>query len=89
KAPARLQLLAENGQVLAEVRGDGDLTAQWLPPLAETLELKARLLDARGKLLAEGPVPVVVEETLPLQVRGRFSAPSFDVRVLNDLLAGS
>lgn len=89
KAPARLQLLAENGQVLAEVRGDGDLTAQWLPPLAETLELKARLLDARDKLLAEGPVPVVVEETPPLQVRGRFSAPSFDVRVLNDLLAGS
>ncbi len=89
KTPARLQLLAENGQVLAEVRGSGDLTAQWLPPLAETLELKARLYDDKNKLLAEGPVPVVVEETPPLQVRGRFSTPSFDLRVLNELLAGS
>ena len=87
--PARLQLLAENGQQLAEVRGSGDLTVQWLPPLAETLELKARLFDEKNKLLAEGPVPVVVVESPPLQVRGRFSAPSFDLRVLNELLAGS
>lgn len=89
KTPARLQLVAENGQVLAEARGDGALTVDWLPPLAETLDLKARLLDAQGKLLAEGPVPVVVSEIPPLQVRGRFSAPSFDLRVLNELLAGS
>lgn len=87
--PARLQLLAENGQVLAETRGAGDLTVSWLPPLAETLLLKARLLDDKDKVLAEGPVPLVVSETRPLSVRGRFSAPSFDLRVLNDLLVQS
>jgi hypothetical protein len=85
----RLQLLAENGQVLAEARGTGDLTVSWLPPLAETLLLKARLLDAQNKVLAEGPVPVVVSETRPLSVRGRFSAPSFDLRVLNELFVQS
>ena len=89
ETPARLQLLAENGQVLAETRGSGDLTVSWLPPLAETLVLKARLLDEKDSVLAEGPVPVVVSETRPLSVRGRFSAPSFDVRVLNDVLTGS
>lgn len=89
KSAARLQLLAENGQVLAEARGEGALTVDWLPPLAETLDLKARLLDAQGKLLAEGPVPVIVSDIPPLQVRGRFSAPSFDLRVLNELLASS
>jgi len=89
KAPARLQLLAENGQLLAEASGEGALTVEWLPPLAETLDLKARLLDAGGQPLAEGPVPVAVVETPPLQVRGRFSAPSFDLRVLNELLANS
>ncbi|MGX4643885.1 hypothetical protein [Massilia sp. SYSU DXS3249] len=89
KSPVRLQLLAENGQVLGETSGAGELTVTWLPPLAETLELKARLLGDKDKLLAEGPVPVVVEETRPLAVRGRFSAPSFDLRVLNELLANS
>lgn len=89
KGPGRLQLLAENGQVLAEAKGDGDLTAQWLPPLAEDLVLKARLLDANGKLVDAGPVPVRVREPLPLQVRGRFNAPSFDLRTLDDLLANS
>jgi hypothetical protein len=89
EAPARLQLLAENGQILAETRGAGDLTVFWLPPLAETLVLKARLLDDRNTVLAEGPVPVVVDDTRPLSVRGRFSAPSFDLRVLNDLLVQS
>ena len=89
EAPAHLQLLAENGQLLAETRGAGDLTVSWLPPLAETLVLQARLLDDKGRLLAEGPVPVVVDETRPLSVRGRFGAPSFDLRVLNDLFAES
>jgi hypothetical protein len=89
KAQVRLQLLAENGQVLGETSGAGELTVTWLPPLAETLELKARLLGEKDKVLAEGPVPVVVEETRPLAVRGRFSAPSFDLRVLNELLANS
>lgn len=89
KAPGRLQLLAENGQVLAEAKGEGDLTAQWLPPLAEDLVLKARLLDADGKLVDAGPVPLRVRAPLPLQVRGRFNAPSFDLRTLDDLLANS
>jgi hypothetical protein len=89
KAPGRLQLLAENDQVLAEARGDGPLAVQWLPPVAESLVLKARLLDAGGKLVDQGPVPVSVREPLPLQVRGRFGAPSFDLRTLDDLLAGS
>jgi len=89
QAPGQLQLLAENGQVLAEAKGEGPLSVQWLPPLAETLVLRARLLDAGGKVVDQGPVPLRVREPLPLQVRGRFGAPSFDLRVLNELLAGS
>lgn len=89
KTPARLQLLDENGRVLSETRGPGTLTVSWLPLLAETLLLQARLLDDAGKVLAQGPVPVEVAETPPLQVRGRFSAPSFDLRVLNELLVNS
>lgn len=89
KEAGRLQLLAENGEVLAEARGDGPLTVQWLPPLVERLVLKARLLDAKGKLVDQGPVPLTVTEPAPLQVRGRFGAPSFDLRTLDDLLAAS
>jgi hypothetical protein len=81
----RLQLLAENGQVLADARGSGDLSVQWLPPLAEPLVLRARLLDSAGKLLAEGPVPVSVRDQAPLRVQGRFGAPSFDLKVLDQL----
>ena len=89
-AARRLQLLAENGQVLAEASGTGtSLTVNWMPPLAETLVLKARLLDANGKSVAEGPVPVEVRSAVPLVVQGRFSAPSFDARTLNQLLAQS
>lgn len=88
-APGRLQLLAENGQVLADAKGDGDLAVQWLPPVAERLVLKARLLDAAGKVVDAGPVPFTVTEPAPLRVRGRFGAPSFDLRVLDDLLANS
>jgi hypothetical protein len=88
-APGRLQLLAENGQQLAEAKGDGDLAVQWLPPVAERLVLRARLLDAAGKVVDEGPVPFTVTAPAPLQVRGRFGAPSFDLRVLDDLLAAS
>lgn len=87
--PGRLQLLAENGQVLAEAKGDGVLTVQWLPPVAERLVLKARLLDGAGKVVDQGPVPFAVTAPAPLQVRGRFGAPSFDLRALDDLLAGS
>ncbi|ALK95338.1 hypothetical protein AB595_26460 [Massilia sp. WF1] len=89
RAPGRLQLLAENGEVLAEGRGEGVLSVQWLPPLAERLVLTARLLDADGKPVDQGPVPVTVVEPSPLQVRGRFGAPSFDLRTLDDLLAAS
>jgi hypothetical protein len=88
-APGRLQLLAENGQQLAEAKGAGDLSVQWLPPMAERLVLKARLLDDAGKVVDEGPVPFTVTEPAPLQVRGRFGAPSFDLRVLDDLFAAS
>jgi hypothetical protein len=89
KGPARLQLLAENGQVLADARGSGDLRVQWLPPLAEPLVLQARLLDAAGKVVAQGPVPVSVIDRAPLRVQGRFNAPSFDLRVLEQLLVDS
>jgi hypothetical protein len=88
-APARLQLLAENGQVLAEAAGSGDLTVQWLPPVAEKLVLRARLLDQGGKVIDQGPVPVVVREHVPLKVQGRFNAPSFDVRALEEQLNAS
>lgn len=85
--PWRLQLLAENGAVLHEARGSGgQLTVQWLPPLAERLLLRARLLDGAGKTLHEGPVPLAVVPALPLHVMGRFGAASFDTRVLNELL---
>jgi hypothetical protein len=87
---ARLQLLAENRQVIAEASGaTASLSVQWLPPAAELLVLRARLLDAAGKTLAEGPVPLNVVDAAPLRVQGRFGAPSFDLRVLNELLANS
>ncbi len=89
KLDARLQLLAENGQLIADARGSGDLVVNWMPPLAERVVLKARLLDAAGKVMAEGPVPLTVVEPNILQVQGRFGAPSFDLRTMNELLAGS
>ncbi len=86
---ARLQLLAENGQPIGEARGTGELTVDWMPPLAERMVLRARLLDKDGRKIAEGPVPLTVHEPAILQVQGRFGAPSFDLRILNELLAGS
>lgn len=87
----RLQLLAENKQVLADSNLAGaatsQLSVQWLPPVAEAMVLQARLLDAAGKTIAQGPVPLQVKEALPLQIQGRFDAPSFDARALNQLLA--
>ncbi|MES2129399.1 MAG: hypothetical protein V4463_19185 [Pseudomonadota bacterium] len=82
----RLQLLAENGQVLAESAGN---TVQWLPPVAEALVLTARVQDSAGKMVFQGPVPLLVRDSAPLQVQGRFGAPSFDARTLNELLANS
>ncbi|MCD2516917.1 carotenoid 1,2-hydratase [Massilia sp. G4R7] len=89
KAEARLQLLAENGQPIGEARGTGELKVDWMPPLAERMVLRARLLDKDGNKLAEGPVPVNVHAPAILHVQGRFGAPSFDLRTLNELLAGS
>ncbi len=89
-ANRKLQLLAENGKLLAEATGAGTtLSVQWLPPVAEVLTLKAQLLDATGKPLAQGPVPFEVLAPVPLQIQGRFGAPSFDTRALNQLLAQS
>ena len=86
----RLQLLAENGQVIADATGSGrELTVHWLPPVAEAMVLTARLLDGAGKQVAAGPIPLVVSAAAPLQIQGRFGAPSFDVNVLNTLLDNS
>lgn len=92
QAAWRLQLLAENGQVLSESRASAAaeaLTVQWQPPMAEAMVLQARLLDQDGKPIAQGPVPLRVQDAVPLQVQGRFGAPSFDARVLNQLLTDS
>ncbi|MCU6498093.1 hypothetical protein LPN04_09850 [Rugamonas sp. A1-17] len=94
RAPAqagwRLQLLAENKQVLADSNlsgaGTSSLSVQWLPPVAEAMVLQARLLDTAGKVVAQGPIPLQVKEPTPLQIQGRFDAPSFDARALNQLL---
>ncbi|MRW87449.1 hypothetical protein GJ698_25595 [Pseudoduganella sp. FT26W] len=85
----RLQLLAENQQVLADsgIAAASQLSVQWLPPVAETMLLQARLLDANGKTIAQGPIPLQVKDAMPLQIRGRFDAPSFDARTLNQLLS--
>ena len=87
----RLQLLAENKQVLADSNPAGtptsQLSVQWLPPVAEAMVLQARLLDGAGKVIAQGPIPLQVKDALPLQIQGRFDAPSFDARALNQLLA--
>ena len=92
----RLQLLAENKQVLADsgaivaaTAPAPQLSVQWLPPVAEAMVLRARLLDAKGKTIAQGPVPLQVTEAVPLQIQGRFDAASFDARALNRLLSDS
>lgn len=90
----RLQLLAENGQVLSEAHAAAGapasmLSVQWQPPMAESMVLQARLLDKDGKTTAQGPIPLRVLPAEPLQVQGRFGAPSFDTRILNQLLTDS
>ena len=85
----RLQLLAENTQLLADsgLATASQLSVQWLPPVAETMVLQARLLDKAGKTIAQGPLPLQVRDAVPLQIQGRFDAPSFDARALNQLLS--
>ncbi len=88
----RLQLLDENGKLLAQAAADAAgsaATVRWLPPVAEAMVLQARVLDAEGRVLEHGPVPLQVQAGTPLQVQGRFGAPSFDVQALNSLLVGS
>jgi hypothetical protein len=68
-------------------RATAQLSVQWLPPVAETMVLQARLLDAAGKTIAQGPIPLQVKDAVPLQIQGRFDAPSFDARALNQLLS--
>ncbi|MGB9992810.1 hypothetical protein [Pseudoduganella rhizocola] len=90
--PWSAQLLAENGQVLAEAKADGRgnmLSLTWLPPVAESMVLTARLRNAAGKTIAEGPVPLLVQAPMPLRLQGRFASPSFDARALNQLLTDS
>ena len=88
----RLQLLAENAQLLAEARADGasaQLSVEWLPPLAGRMLLQAQVLDGAGNTIAKGPVPLYVQAPQPLQVIGRFGAPSFDMQAINQLLVNS
>jgi hypothetical protein len=88
----RLQLLAENGELLAESdKAEQGLERRvaWLPPLAEQLVLRARVIDEAGKILDQGPIPVIVQDSQELQVIGRFAAPSFDAQTLNNLLVMS
>ncbi|MDI4632248.1 hypothetical protein J7U46_04235 [Pelomonas sp. V22] len=86
----RLQLLDENGSLLAQTSASGaEASVSWLPPVAEAMVLQARVLDAAGKPLEQGPVPLDVRESVPLQVQGRFGAPSFDAQALNQLLLTS
>jgi len=90
----RLQLLAENQTVLAEVRGkEKRLRLNWLPPVAERMVLQARLLDSTGqateKIIAQGPIPLEVMPAQSLNVQARFAAPSFDTQTLNELFTQS
>lgn len=90
--PWSAQLLAENGQVLAEAKSAGRehvLSLAWLPPVAESMVLTVRLRNAAGKTIAQGPVPLRVEASTPLRLQGRFASPSFDARALNQLLTDS
>ncbi|MBC3875241.1 hypothetical protein [Undibacterium flavidum] len=86
----RVQLIAENQQVLAEQTGkDASISVRWLPPVAERMVLKARVLDEKNQLIDQGPIPLDVIAMPELRVQGRFAAPSFDTQTLNQLLIQS
>lgn len=88
----RLQLFAENGELLTESdKSESGIERKvaWLPPVAEQLVLRARVVDEAGKILDQGPIPVVVQGNRELQIVGRFAAPSFDAQTLNNLLVTS
>jgi hypothetical protein len=61
--------------VLAESAASGDLTVPGCRRWPRRLVLKARLLDETDKLLAEGPVPVVVDRDAPLPCAGASARP--------------
>lgn len=86
----RVQLLAENQQVLAEQKGTAPLlTVSWLAPVVERMVLQARVLNQDDQVIDQGPIPLEIVEMQPLQIQGRFSAPSFDLQALNTLLTQS
>lgn len=86
----RVQLLAENQQVLAEQTGTGQsIQLSWLPPVAQRMVLQAKVWNEQAQLIDQGPIPLEVIEIAPLQVEGRFAAPSFDTQSLNQLLLQS
>ncbi|KQQ47697.1 hypothetical protein ASF61_03465 [Duganella sp. Leaf126] len=77
---------ADSPDAGAGVGNPAQKSVQWLPPVVEAMVLRARVLDAGGKVVAEGPVPVQVTAPAPLHIIGRFNAPSFDASVLNRVL---
>ncbi|MFZ6819074.1 hypothetical protein [Undibacterium sp. Ji22W] len=86
----RVQLIAENHQVLAEQTGKGaSISVHWLPPVAARMVLRARVLDEKNHLIDQGPIPLDVIPMPELRVQGRFAAPSFDTQTLNQLLVQS
>lgn len=90
KAEWRIQLLAENQQILAEQKGTSQqLTLTWLAPMAARMVLQARVLSHNDEVIDQGPIPLNVVAMQPLQIQGRFSAPSFDLQALNALLTQS
>ena len=86
----RAQLLAENGEVLAEEKSrTPGLKLRWLPPAAEHMVLQAKVFDSKDGLIDAGPIPLEVGALEPLQVWMRFDAPSFDTKALQNVLRQS
>lgn len=90
KGAWRVQLLAENQQVLAEQKASGEhISVNWLPPVAERMVLQAKVFNEADQLIDQGPIPIDFVTMPPLQIQGRFSAPSFDIQALNTVLVQS
>lgn len=85
-----VQLLAENGQLLAQQSTiEPQLTLRWLPPIAERMELQLKVLDHGGRIIDRGPIPIEVKLHRPLHVSARFGSASFDISSLRQLLQTS